>query len=454
MAERAATARAGVVGAGLGGAMMAIYLARRGFDVRVFERRPDLRRASVRGPSMNLGLSRRGIAALERVGLADDVLRLAIPMTGRVVHGLGGGVAYQPYGRNGHEVIHAAKRNDINAVLLDAAEASGVVRLRFCRRCVHLDRDSGEARFHDEASGEETVEAADFWVGADGLSSGVRRALQRGLHADYQQEYLDWGWKELTIPPGPGGSCRLERNAFHLWPRGGCMNFAHPNQDGSFTCSLVLPLQGERSLASLDEPGKVHAFFTATFPDLVPLIPDLERQFLANPVVPLATIRTSLWHYRDRVVLLGDSAHAVVPFYAQGMNAAFEDCAVLDDCLERHGADLAAAFAAYQALRKRHTDALADMSKQNFVELRDRVRSPRLRARRKLDILLNRWLGEAWAPLHARVTNTLIPYADALELERRQDRILLWTGVGAAGLLAMLGILLSRGRRAPSPGVP
>lgn len=427
---------------------MALYLARRGYRVEVFERRPDLRRENVRGPSMNLGLSRRGIESLQRVGLSKAILKLAIPMTGRVVHDLGGGIAYQPYGRNGSEVIHAIKRNDINAVLVDMAEATGSVRLAFEQRCLHLDRESGEARFRNEASGEETTASADFWVGADGLFSTVRQTMQRGLRADYEQEFLDWGWKEIVIPPGPDGLFRLEKNAFHLWPRGGSLLFAHPNQDGSFTCSLVLPLQGERSLESLDSPPRVLDFFDDTFPDVGPVVPDLAEQFLANPVVPLVTIRTWPWHHRDRVVLLGDSAHAVVPFYAQGMNAAFEDCAVLDECLARHGGDRAAAFGEYQALRKRHTDALAQMSKQNFLELRDKVRSPWLRARRKLDNLLNQWLGEGWAPLHARVTNTSIPYADALELERRQDRIVTWIGL-ALGLATVLGMygLLSRGRR-------
>jgi len=428
--------------------MIALYLARRGYQVEVFERRPDLRRSNVRGPSMNLGLSRRGIESLQRVGLSEQVLELAIPMTGRVVHDLGGGIGYQPYGRNGSEVIQAIKRNDINAVLIDAAEATGSVRLTFEQRCLRLDRDTGTARFCNEATGEETTETADFWVGADGLFSTVRQTMQRGLRADYQQEYLDWGWKEITIPPDSDGSCRLEKNAFHLWPRGGSLLFAHPNQDGSFTCSLVLPLQGERSLESIDSPRRVHEFFDETFPDLRPMVPDLAEQFLANPVVSLVTIRTWPWHYRDRMVLLGDSAHAVVPFYAQGMNAAFEDCAVLDECLARHGDDRAAAFGEYQARRKRHTDALARMSKQNFLELRDKVRSPSLRMRRKLDNLLNRWLGNRWAPLHARVTNTSIPYADALELERRQDRIVSWAGVGL-GLLAFLGAcgLFFKGRK-------
>jgi kynurenine 3-monooxygenase len=444
--SKTAGQRVSVVGAGLGGAMMAIYLARRGFDVDVFERRPDLRILDAPGPSMNLGLSRRGIESLRRVGLAETVLAMGIPMTGRIIHDLDGRT-FQPYGRSGDQVIHALQRNDINRALLEALGACDNVRLHFETRCSGLDRDTGIARFLDNG-GSETNETADVWVGADGLYSTIRQSMQRGLRADYQQEYLDWGWKELRIPPGPGGAFPLEKNAFHLWPRGGSLLFAHPNRDGSFTCSLVLPFQGEVSLESLLELEPVLDFFTRTYPDLVPLVPDLAEQFLKNPIVPLVSVRTSPWSYRDRVVLLGDAAHAVVPFYAQGMNAAFEDCALLDQCFELKPANRAAAFHDYERNRKRHTDALAEMSKQNFLVLRDRVRSPWLRARHKLDMALSRAVGDLWAPLHARITNTTIPYAVALELERRQDRIVKYAGIalGAGVGYAMFRMVSGRSR--------
>jgi kynurenine 3-monooxygenase len=443
----AGAVRAAVVGGGLGGTMMALYLARRGYRVDLYERRPDLRAHDVPGPSMNLGLSRRGLEALDRVGLAEAVLARAIPMSGRVIHDLDGGLAYQPYGRNGSQGINAVKRNDINAVLLDAAEAAGA-RLCFEQRCVRLDRESGEAVVRHGATGEETTVSADFWVGADGVFSSVRQTLQRGLRADYRQEYLDWGWKELVIPAGPGGSFPLEKHAFHLWPRGGCLLFAHPNPNGSFTCSFVLPFSGAESFDTLDEPGRIQEYFERSFPDVARLVPDLCEQFLRNPIVPLVSVRTSPWSYRDRVVLLGDSAHAVVPFYAQGMNAAFEDCVVLDACLDRFPGDRAAAFAAYEAERRPNTDALADMSKANFLELRDKVRSPWLRVRRKLDGVLAGLLGDEWAPLHAKVTNTTMPYAEALELTRRQDRILAGVGIalGGASVLAVLAAVFRRPR--------
>jgi kynurenine 3-monooxygenase len=444
---RSVSQRVSVVGAGLGGAMMGIYLARRAFVVDVFERRPDLRTLDVPGPSMNLGLSRRGIESLGRVGLAETVLAMGIPMTGRIIHDIDGRTTFQPYGRNGDQVIHALQRNDINRVLLEALGACDNVRLHFETRCTGLDRDTGTATFLDNA-GRERSETADAWVGADGLYSTIRQTMQRGLRADYQQEYLDWGWKELRIPPGPDGTFPLEKNAFHLWPRGGSLLFAHPNRDGCFTCSLVLPFQGKVSLESLADGERVLDFFTRTYPDLVPLMPDLAEQFLKNPIVPLVSIRTSPWSYRDRVVLLGDAAHAVVPFYAQGMNAAFEDCALLDECLAAHPSNRAAAFQGYERNRKRHTDALAEMSKQNFLVLRDRVRSPLLRARHKLDTALSRVVGDLWMPLHARVTNTSIPYADALDLEQRQDRIVKWAvGACAAGALWLGTAARRRARR-------
>ena len=440
-----------IVGAGLGGSLMALYLARRGYRVDVYERRPDLRTEATPGPSMNLGLSRRGIDSLARVGLADAALARAIPMEGRVVHGADGELSFQPYGVRRGEVIQAIQRNDVNAVLIEAAAREPGTRFHFGRRLVQMDREGPELEVAAEDGAEPERVRADFVVGADGISSTVRHFVQRGERADLHREFLDWGWRELRIPPGPGGAFRMEVNAFHLWPRGGSMLFAHPNRDGSFTCSFVLPLEGPVSFATLAAADAVEAFFARTYPDLPELIPDLAEQFLANPTVLLGSVRTSRWFHRDRAVLLGDAAHAVVPFYAQGMNAAFEDCAVLDDCLGRHrDGDRDRAFADYQALRKPHTDALEDMSKRNFVELRDTVRSPWLRAKKRLDLALNRLLPGRWMPLHARVTHTTLPYAEAQELARRQDRILARTGAAVGSLL----LLLALSRLRPDPRRP
>ena len=431
-----------VAGGGLGGSLMALYLARRGYRVDVYERRPDPRKQSTPGPSMNLGLSRRGIESLDRVGLADAVLERAVPMEGRVIHRMDGRVIFQPYGARRGEVIQAIRRNDVNAILIDAAERTAGASFHFRQRLVQVDRDAPALQMELDEGGATEWNAADFVVGADGISSTVRHHMQRGQRVDHHVEYLDWGWRELRIPPAPDGGLLMQNNAFHLWPRGGSMLFAHPNRDGSFTCSFVLPLEGAVSFATLATPEAVETYFARTYPDLPELIPDLAEQFLGNPTVLLGSVRTSPWSHRDRVVLLGDAAHAVVPFYAQGMNAAIEDCAALDACLERHSEDERdVAFTAYERLRKPHTDALDLMSKRNFVELRDTVRSPWLRAQKRLDLTLDRLFPKRWMPLHARVTHTSVPYAVALALARRQNRILAWAGA-AAGLALLLTTFL------------
>ncbi|HEX4953679.1 MAG TPA: NAD(P)/FAD-dependent oxidoreductase [Thermoanaerobaculia bacterium] len=429
----------GIVGAGLGGSMMALYLARDGHRVEVFESRRDPRVEDISETSMNLGLSYRGLAALRALDLADEVMALAIPMAGRVIHPASGGRIFQAYGRRQGEGIQAIRRGDINAILVAAASAHPGVQFHFQSRCQGLERDAPLLRVTDSA-GQIEEHRFDFLIGADGVFSTLRGALQRGLPANYSQDYLPWGWKELTIPPAPDGGPRMEKNAFHLWPRGGSMMFAHPNRDGSFTCSLVLPWSGPGSFEALADGAALRRFFAATFPDLGGLLPDLEQQFRERPVIPLVTVRTSPWSYRDRVVLLGDSAHAVVPFYAQGMNSAFEDCATLADCLRRHGTDRRAAFVEYEAIRRPNTDALSEMSKENFEELRDGVRSPWLRAHKRLNLFLHRLLGARWMPLHARVTNTSSPYARARQLDRRQNRIL--AGVGLALAMVVLWSLL------------
>lgn len=428
-----------IVGAGLGGAALAIYLGRRGFPVEVYDLRADPRSGTFTGPSMNLGLSRRGIAALEPLGLAGTVVSKAIPMRGRVVHGPEGELSFQPYGGRPEHGINAIQRRDINLALIEAADALPNVRFLFGRRCLEVDKAGRRAVFLDEQTGRQEAVEYDVLIGADGVFSAVRHWMQRGERADYRQEFLDWGWKELRIPPGPGGSFRFEKNAFHLWPRGHSLLFAHPNADGSFTCSFVLPFAGEPGFDTLASDEAVLGFFSREFPDIVPLVPDLAEQFRRNPIVKLVTTQTSQWHYQGSIALLGDAAHAVVPFYAQGMNAALEDCAVLDECVARHGDDWEGAFSEYQALRRQHTDALAELSKQNFLELSDRVRSPLLRARRWVDTGLSRLLEDRWMTLHSRVTNTCTPYADAVALARRQDRILGWAGAGLA-LLAAFGV--------------
>jgi kynurenine 3-monooxygenase len=430
-----------IVGSGLAGALLACYLGRAGRRVDLYEKRPDPRaHGPERGRSINLALSVRGIHALREVGLADEVLRASILMRGRMIHHLDGMLTFQPYGKDDAQALHSVSRGGLNLLLVEAAARLPVVRLFFDQRCTGLDLDSGTLEFVGGRTQALAHVPADFVVGADGAYSAVRAAMQRRERFDYSQEYLGHGYKELTIPAGPGGAFRLEPHALHIWPRGAFMMIALPNADGSFTCTLFWPFEGPDSFAALRTEKDVLAYFGRQFPDVPPLIPTLADDFLSNPNGPLVTIRCRPWHHGGRVVLLGDACHAVVPFLGQGMNAAFEDCTVLTACLARHGADREAALAEYEALRKRHLDTLAELCVENFVEMRDRVGSRLFVLRKKLAVGLHRLFPRWYLPLYTLVEFTRVPYADAVRRARRQD----WV-VGLAGaavlLLALLALL-------------
>jgi kynurenine 3-monooxygenase len=421
-----------IVGAGLAGSLMAVHLAARGHQVELYERRPDPRTPGAidHGRSINLGLSQRGIGALHGVGLLDAVLPHTVPMRGRAVHRRGGGQSFQPYGTTDDQILHSIRRADLSAVLADRAASYPRVRYFFGTTFTRLDADKPVAYFTDPDGAELRV-TADAVIGADGVFSTVRQQMQHGGHADYAQEFLSWGYKEVTIP----AASPLE--ALHVWPGERGLIVAHPNRDGSLTGTVFLPLDGPDSLATLRGPERIRDFFAAEFPDILGLAPELVEEFRRNPIGTLVTVRTAPWHRRDQVVLLGDAAHAVYPFYGQGMNAAFEDCAVLDACLGEHPADLGAAFAAYQHRRRRHTDVLAALSTQNFVDLRRRILSPLHGARRRADLALNRLFPKSWVPLYTMISHTTVPYADALARARRQDAVLSWLGLGAAAVVAV-----------------
>jgi len=415
-----------IVGAGLAGSLMAIYLGRRGHRVEVLERRHDPRGTNTdsSGRSINLGLSERGIRVLRDIGLLDTLLPRMVPMRGRAIHRPNGELVLQPYGTNDSQILHSILRRDLNIALIDKAETSATVHFSFGTRLTGLAKDETVATCIDERDGRQREVKADAVIGADGVFSMVRGEMQRGEPADYRQEFLDWGYKEVTIPPAPDGTARTELQALHVWPGSQGLIVAHPNIDNSLTGSVFLPLLGEHSLVALDSPEAVHSFFDDAFPGARGLMPDLVEEFKTNPVGTMVSIRTSPWHYKGQIVLIGDACHAVYPFYGQGMNAAFEDCAQLDSCLGRHPDDWASAFEEYQRLRKPHTDVLADLSKQNFVELRDRLRSPLHLLMKRLDLLLNRMFPEAWKPLYTMVSHTTMPYAKALERAERQEKII------------------------------
>ena len=438
-----------LVGAGLGGSLLAILLGRAGYTVRGFEMRSDPRRGPlVGGRSINLALSARGLHALETVGLKEQVLAMAVPMRGRMIHDAAGRTAFQPYGTEEWHANQSVSRADLNVLLLDAAEKESNVRFTFGRKCIGVDLDNATAAFETVGGGAPEAETVrgDVVLGVDGAFSVVRRHLMRADRFDYEQAYLSHGYKELTIPPAPGGGFLMDKNALHIWPRGGFMMIALPNRDGSFTCTLFWPHDGENSFAAVRTEAEAQRFFEREFPDAMPLMHDLAQQYAANPIGSLVTIRCRPWQYRGRVGILGDAAHAVVPFHGQGANCAFEDCLVLDECVRRHAPDWERTLATFETLRKANADALADLSLDNFVEMRDHTASRLFRARKVLEKALYRIFPASFMPLYMMISFSRIPYAETIRRARRQGRILR-TAAGAAGLLALLFLIwLTRGR--------
>jgi kynurenine 3-monooxygenase len=414
-----------IVGAGLAGTLFACYLARAGYRVDLYERRPDPRGGrEERGRSINLALSVRGIHALREVGLADEVLRNAILMRGRMIHAQNGQLTFQPYGKDDSEALYSVSRAGLNRILVEAAARHAGVKLQFDQRCTGFEFSAGVLEFTEEATHQLWKVPASIIVGADGAYSAIRAQMQKHERFNFQQDYLSHGYKELTIPAGPGGAFQMEKHALHIWPRGSFMMIALPNQDGSFTCTLFWPYEGPNSFAVLKTEADILTFFREQFPDAVRLLPTLAEDFLHNPTGDLVTIRCQPWHMDGRVVLIGDACHAVVPFLGQGMNAAFEDCSVLSKSLADHALDWAAAFAKYESLRKPHLDMLADLCIENFIEMRDRVGSPLFILKKKLAVWLHRLLPQWYLPLYTMVEFTRIPYANAVRRAHMQRRII------------------------------
>jgi kynurenine 3-monooxygenase len=432
-----------LVGSGLAGGMMAAFLGRRGHGVDLYERRPDPTTGNlVGGRSINLALSTRGIHALQQLGIADEVMRHAIPMRGRMIHDKSGALHFAPYDRDPNKCINSIGRGALNTATIEAAQRYPNVRVHFNHRCTGVDLDTPSAQLIRAETNESIEARGDAIIGVDGAFSVARRAMQRLDRFDYQQSYLAHGYKELTIPPTSDGSWRMEKNALHIWPRKSFMMIALPNPDGSFTCTLFWEWEGPRSFATTKTDDDVRRFFDEEFPDAVPLMPTLLEEFRENPTGSLVTVRCAPWHHQDKVALVGDAAHAVVPFYGQGMNAAFEDCVVLDECLAEFPTDRQRAFAEYFVQRKKNTDALADLAVHNFIEMRDKTASKTFRAKKKLDHLLEGLLPGAYFPLYAMVSFTRIPYAEAARRARRQDRIVYTSLILLAAFLMLAALYL------------
>jgi kynurenine 3-monooxygenase len=430
-----------LIGSGLAGGLLAAYLGRRGYEVDLYERRGDPREGKMlEGRSINLALSTRGIHALQQIGLADEVLRHAIPMRGRMIHDKSGAQNLQPYDVDPNKHINSIGRAALNMTVIEAAQRFPNVRVHFNHKCTGADLDSATAQLLNSSTSQQMTASADAVIGVDGAFSAVRQSMQLKIdNFRYDESYLAHGYKELTIPPGPNGAWRMEKNALHIWPRKSFMMIALPNPDGSFTCTLFWEFEGPRSFATTKTNDEVRRFFEEEFPDAVPLMPNLLDDFKDNPTGSLVTIRCAPWVYQDKIALVGDAAHAVVPFYGQGMNAAFEDCVVLDECLAESAQDRHRAFAEYFARRKTNADALASLALGNFIEMRDKTASKTFRAKKKLDHFLEAALPGIYLPLYTMVTFTRIPYAQAALRARVQDAIV----YGALGLTTLLLAVLA-----------
>ncbi len=413
-----------VVGAGLVGSLQAVLLAKKGFQVDVYDRRGDIRDVDfIGGRSINLALSNRGWRALEIAGISDQIEEIAIPMYGRKMHSVGGEITYQAYGKEG-EAIYSVSRGELNRKLILEAAKHDNVNLYFDKRCVDLDINKGEVAFQDAHSGEMIMAEANQIYGTDGAFSAVRTRLQKTDRFNYSQTYLRHGYKELVIPPNEDGSHKMDKNALHIWPRGEFMLIALANLDGSFTVTLFFPFEGETSFESLDTDEKIMNFFKTTFPDAVPLMPTLIQDYHENPTASLAIIRCEPWHHADKVMLMGDASHAIVPFYGQGMNSGFEDCSEWWRLTEKHGNNWADLFKEYSIIRKPNGDAIADLALQNYIEMRDLVGDEMFLLRKKIEKKIYDKYPDKWVPLYSMVTFSHTPYADALAIGKKQEKIM------------------------------
>lgn len=414
-----------LVGSGLVGSLMALYLAKHGYEVEVFERRPDMRTTNIdAGRSINLALSTRGIYALHQVGLEKEVLELAIPMLGRMIHALNGETNLQRYGRDDSEYINSISRGDLNKLLMNRAEETGKVKIHFNKNVTSIDFKKRIVYFIDEVAQERGKAEYNILIGTDGSASVLRDKISKYANAELTEEYLNYSYKELIIPAGANGTFLLNKNALHIWPRGKFMLIALPNLDGSFTATLFLPQSGNNSFEQLKTHKAVDAFFAEHFSDVVPLFSNLAEEFFAHPIGRMITVKCEPWNYKNQVLLMGDAAHAIVPFFGQGMNCGFEDCSVLNEILSAAENDWEKVFNEFFKQRKENTDAIADMAVENFIEMRDKVAQPKFVMEKSIERVLTTKFPQDYISRYQLVTFTRVPYTAAFKAGLISNQIL------------------------------
>jgi kynurenine 3-monooxygenase len=411
-----------IVGSGLVGSLLAIFLRKQGHKVTVFDRRPDVRTVQFSGRSINLAMSNRGWKALREAGVEEEIRKLALPLDKRAMHVEGKPVYYQNYGEEG-EAIFSISRGVLNRKMIDLAEAAGA-RFRFEEKI--WDVDLPNARLYTGESEKSTWKEYQFDLifGADGAFSRVRHKMQRRSRFNYSQHFIDVGYKELSILPNEDGSHKLDNSSFHIWPRGKFMLIAMPNLNGSFTCTLFMPFEGDVSFESINTEQQADEFFENYFPDIKDEISNLKKDFFGNPTSAMVTIKCFPWSYYDKVTLVGDSAHAIVPFYGQGMNAGFEDISVLINKMKEYGDDWQTIFEEYQTERKPNADAIAELSYRNFIEMSSKTADPMFLLRKKIETKFAQEHPDLWTPLYSRVTFSDKAYAEALKIGDYQRGIM------------------------------
>lgn len=413
-----------LIGAGLVGSLLSLFLAKQGYRVAIYERRPDLRKVNISaGRSINLALANRGIYPLQQVGVMSQVEPLLIPMRGRMLHDETGKLQFQPYGQKPHEVIYSISRKLLNNLLMDEAEKTGRVHIFFQHTCHEIDFDTQKLTVLDEFAGQQKIIPFTRVIGTDGSSSFLRKAIMDKTKGVHSEDELGHSYKELTIPSRSDGLFAMEKEALHIWPRGEFMLIALPNLDGSFTVTLFLPNTGEESFSSINDKLSLMEFFKKYFPDVIPLSPHLIEDFFDHPTGRLATVRCQPWHYKDQLLLMGDSAHAIVPFHGQGMNCGFEDCAVFSQCMSEFS-DWNEIFANYQKLRKPNCDAVADLALENYVEMRSTVREKSFQLQKQIAFKLEQMFPDLFIPRYSMVMFHRIPYLEAKERGLKQQSIL------------------------------